>query len=132
MPETPQFLKGSIAWADLTVENATEISEFYKQVVGWGISKVDLGGHSDFCMTTPRTGTPIAGVCHARKENADLPAQWLMYVVVDNLDKSLDACLRLGGKTLTPVRSYGTNSRFCVIQDPAGAVIALYQTKSSV
>jgi predicted enzyme related to lactoylglutathione lyase len=132
MPESPQFVKGSIAWADLTVENATEISEFYKQVVGWGTSKVELNGYADYCMTAPRTGTPIAGVCHARGENAGLPPQWLMYVVVENLDRSLEACVKMGGKTLTPIRSYGPQSRFCVIQDPVGAILALYQTKSSL
>ena len=131
MAETPQFLKGSIAWADLSVENASELSEFYMQVIGWGTSKVDMGGYFDYCMTTPKTSIPVAGVCHARGENAGMPPQWLMYVVVDNLDQSLANCIRLGGKPLTPIRSYGPNSRYCVIQDPAGAVLAIYQNKSS-
>ena len=89
------------------------------------------GGYFDYCMSTP-VGDSRGRSCHARGENALLPPQWLMYVVVDNLDHSLAACLKMGGKPLTPIRSYGPNSRYCVIQDPAGAVLAIYQTKSSV
>jgi predicted enzyme related to lactoylglutathione lyase len=35
-------------------------------------------------------------------------------------------CQRLGGTVLAPPRSYG-GGRYCVIEDPAGAVCALYQ-----
>ncbi|HEX7707070.1 MAG TPA: VOC family protein [Thermoanaerobaculia bacterium] len=118
---------GTIAWADLTVENAEDVRDFYTRVVGWGSEGVDMGGYSDFCMTSPEGGPPVAGICHARKGNAGLPAVWLMYVTVTDIDTSVAACEELGGRLLSPIRSYGEGARYCVIEDPAGAALALFQ-----
>jgi predicted enzyme related to lactoylglutathione lyase len=116
---------GSIAWTDLTVENASEISEFYAAVVGWEPSAVSMGDYDDYNMTAG--GRPVAGVCHARGTNADLPAQWMVYIVVENIDFSRKHCEKLGGKLLTPTKDMGGQGRYCVIQDPAGAVAALWE-----
>jgi predicted enzyme related to lactoylglutathione lyase len=88
---------------------------------------VDMGDYIDFTMTPPGTKEAVAGVCHARGANADLPAQWLIYIAVEDLDQSLAACADLGGEILVPPRQMGED-RFGVIQDPAGAVCALYES----
>jgi predicted enzyme related to lactoylglutathione lyase len=116
---------GTISWADLTVEDAGQVRDFYQAVVGWTPSPVPMGGYSDFVMNADG-GEAVAGVCHARGHNADLPPVWLVYITVDDLDHSLEQCQRLGGSVLTPPRSYG-GGRYCVIKDPAGAICALYQ-----
>ncbi len=117
---------GRIIWTDLTVSNTDEVRDFYKAVVGWEASGVEMGvDYQDYNMLPPG-GEPAAGICHARGVNANLPPQWLIYITVTDLDESIAACTRLGGKVVVPAREIGGN-RFCVIQDPAGAVAALYQ-----
>lgn len=74
---------GAISWADLTIANADEVREFYEAVVGWTNSPVEMGGYQDFCMNKAVDGETVAGICHARGENAGLPAQWLLYVNVE-------------------------------------------------
>lgn len=113
---------GAIVWRDLTVRDAESIQRFYSEVVGW--SAVPFEG--DFNMMIPGEEGPVAGICHARGENSKLPAQWLMYVTVRDLDGSVLAATKGGGKVVDGPRAMG-NARFCVIQDPAGAVIALLQ-----
>jgi predicted enzyme related to lactoylglutathione lyase len=66
----------------------------------------------------------VAGVCHARGTNADLPPQWLVYVNVADVDQAVQKCTEMGGMVRVPPRDLG-NYRFCVISDPAGAVLAL-------
>jgi predicted enzyme related to lactoylglutathione lyase len=117
---------GSIGWVDLTVGDAESVREFYKKVIGWQHEEVDMGGYSDFSMTLPSTGEGVAGVCHARGSNADTPAQWLIYVNVDNLDRSIAAVKELGGAVVVGPKSMGS-ARYAVIRDPAGAVCALFQ-----
>ena len=117
---------GSIAWTDLTVANAAEVRDFYRAVVGWTVTDVDMGGYSDFCMNRPGDGTTVAGVCHARAENADLPAVWLIYVTVPDLAASVAACVQRGGTVVKGPFDLG-EGRAAVIRDPAGAVLALYQ-----
>ena len=118
---------GKITWIDLTVENAPEIQDFYSQVVGWKSSPVDMGGYSDFSMNLPANDETVAGICHSRGVNADLPPQWLIYITVSNVDESAEQCKQLGGKVISGPKNMGQYGRFCVIEDPAGAVAALFE-----
>jgi uncharacterized protein len=114
---------GQIVWTDLTVEDAEGIRDFYASVVGWRCSPCDMGGYEDFTLETSE-GKSVAGVCHARGANAGLPAQWLVYVQVEDVEGSARRAMELGGRVIDGPRSMGSN-RFCVIRDPAGAVVAL-------
>ncbi len=115
---------GAAEWCDLTVENAGDVKDFYCDVVGWDSSAASMGEYDDFNIELPKTGETIAGICHARGSNSNLPAQWLMYVRVKNVSQSAEKCLGLGGQVLDGPRAMG-KSQFCVIQDPEGAVLAL-------
>lgn len=115
---------GSIVWRDLTVRDATAIKDFYSTVVGWKSSLVDLGEYSDFSMTVPGGEEVVAGICHTRGVNANLPPQWLIYITVEDVDKSAERCVEHGGRIVDGPKAMGKR-RLCVIQDPAGAVAAL-------
>ena len=125
MSEAKKPAIGSIGRRDLTVPNAEQVRDFYSAVVGWSSKAVAMDGYDDFSMKTPGDDETVAGICHARGVNANLPPQWLMYVTVQNVEDSAKRCVEMGGKLLDGPRSLG-DGRFCVIQDPAGAVAALY------
>ena len=122
MSPTPR--PGTITWQDLTVADPEAIRRFYSAVVGWEPESVGVAGSSDFVMNADGNG--VAGICHARGANAELPPVWLIYITVADLDHSIDECQRLGGALVAAPRSYG-GGRYCVIKDPAGAFCALYQ-----
>jgi predicted enzyme related to lactoylglutathione lyase len=124
MSDKPKI--GAISWHDLTVENAEQVKDFYSEVTGWKAAPVDMGGYNDFSMITS-SDECSAGICHARGTNADLPPQWLVYITVEDLDKSIDKCEKLGGKIIAGPKNMGDIGRFCVISDPAEAVCALWQ-----
>ena len=86
---------------------------------------VKMGKYEDYSMLAA-SGEAVAGVCHSRGPNANLPPMWLIYIVVENLDAALQRCRELGGEVLTPVRM-ASGSRFAVIKDPAGACAALWE-----
>lgn len=86
---------------------------------------VDQGGYHDANMTLPADGAPGAAVCHAGGANADLPPQWLAYVIVADLDTSIRACVDRGGNVVAGPKAEAPSGRFCVIRDPADAVVAL-------
>jgi uncharacterized protein len=117
---------GTVNWFDLTVPDAVALRDFYRAVVGWSASEVAMGGYDDFCMHPVDSSAPVAGICHARGANTDLPAQWLIYITVADLDASLVRCVESGGEVLAGQRGLGSQGRFAVIRDPAGAVAALY------
>lgn len=127
---------GHILWTDLTVPDAVAVRDFYKEVVGWTDQGLDMGGYEDFMMMAPAApkaksaeeAVTVAGICHARGANEGLPAQWLNYFGVADLDASRAAVERLGGKLRSDIRTYG-KSRYCVIEDPAGAVCAIFEQR---
>jgi uncharacterized protein len=122
---------GQINWIDLTVPNAPEVMQFYRNVVGWTTSGLDMGGYEDWCVNLPGDGKSVAGICHARGGNAGLPSVWLIYINVANLDESMKRCVELGGSIKMRPRQAGPSGRYCVIQDPAGAYAALFEPATS-
>jgi predicted enzyme related to lactoylglutathione lyase len=109
---------------DLTVPDAGQLQKFYTSVVGWSSNDVDMGSYSDFNLNLPGTEDTIAGVCHSRSSNDNIPSQWLIYVRVESVADSAERCKKMGGEVLDGPRRMG-GSNFCVIKDPAGAVMAL-------
>lgn len=116
---------GLIKWADLTVDNAGEVADFYQAVVGWNQVGLPVEGREDFLMTHPETGDPTAGICHQAGSIQGMPQQWLVYVTVDDLDDSIAACNEHSGKVVFGPRDSELMGRWCVVEDPAGAVMAL-------
>ena len=127
MSDTSKSEIGTIGWTDLTVPDAEKVRDFYSAVAGWKSTPVEMGGYSDFNMNLPASGKTVAGICHRRGANADLPAQWLIYITVADVEQSAAQCRKLGGKILMGPKDMGSYGRMCVIQDPAGAVAALFQ-----
>ncbi len=124
MSDTPN---GSIAWVDLTVPDADKVRDFYKEVVGWDHEGCDMGEYEDYNMMPGGTKEPVGGICHARGSNAEMPASWMLYITVPDVDAAAAKVGERGGKVL--VGPKGEKARFCVIRDPAGAVCALWETK---
>lgn len=120
---------GSIAWTDLTVNNTEQIRDFYSLVVGWKTSEVPTGDYGDYNMNSPDDNQTKAGVCHSRCVNAGLPPFWLVYITVEDVDASAAFYHKLSAKIIVPPKKRGGLGRYCVIQDPAGAFAALYESK---
>lgn len=125
---------GQILWTDLTVPNCDEVKTFYEAVIGWSSQGLEMEGRTDYVMIAPGVRPSLegdmakapAGICHAMGDNAGLPAQWLIYWGVADLDASISACKAHGGAVVGRIRTHG-NSRYCVITDPAGAVCAIFE-----
>ena len=118
---------GRIGWMDLTVPNAEQVRDFYSGVIGWASAAVDMGGYCDYNMSTVPGADAVAGVCHSRGANLDLPPVWLPYFTVADLDESIRQCEQLGGKVRVRTRTATGYGRYCVIEDPAGAFAALFE-----
>ena len=117
---------GAITWVDLTVPDGEGVRDFYKNVIGWKTMDVSMGNYNDYCMISPDDNVVRTGVCHQKGINKDVPSAWLMYVNVANLDSSLDAVTTNGGEIIGEVRKMGEKARYCIVKDPAGAYIGLF------
>jgi len=115
---------GTIVGLDLTVADAPGVRDFYASVIGWAPEPLNMGSYDDYMMLA--NGEPVAGVCHRSGGNADLPAQWLTYIAVDDLRASLAQVAEHGGEVLRAPTTTAPGG-FALIKDPAGATLALMQ-----
>jgi predicted enzyme related to lactoylglutathione lyase len=120
-----ELIPGQITWNDLTVPDAESVRSFYESVVGWTSSPVAMGDYSDYSMMDA-AGNVVAGVCHAKGENAKIPPAWLMYVTVADVVECVARCQAMGGTVIDGPRPAG-GAKIAVIKDPVGAVLALYE-----
>jgi len=136
--ERPEQVVGQLVWRDLTVDDADGVRDFYEKVVGWKVTPLGMPApedgpgagedYSDYVMESVApdgTTDAVAGVCHARGTNRGIPAQWLMYVRVADMDAAVAAAVAEGGKVVHGPRSMG-NGTLAVVEDPAGAVLGLW------
>ena len=119
---------GRIAWLDLTVANANETRDFYRDVVGWSARDVEMtdaaGQYADYALCTS-DGTAVAGACHARGVNEDLPPVWLIYLPVGDLDESLARARKEGGEVVYASKGSSGDYTYAVVRDPVGVCLAL-------
>lgn len=126
MSEEQQQRAGQILWRDLTVPDAPAIRDFYKAVIGWEHSDHPMGEYNDYNMLQAETGEVITGVINKRGVNAAIPAVWLLYVGVEDVEASMRTCEELGGRVLvSPTQDVAY--KYAVIEDPAGAIIGIMQ-----
>ena len=125
---------GAIISADLTVPNAEEVKHFYTEVIGWDTEELKMsegsGEYSDYVMKDNK-GNWIGGVCHQRGVNADLPPKWIVYINVANIEKSIQKCRELGGKVLKESKNADGTYQYALIEDPAGAILAVTKEPDS-
>jgi len=111
-------------WHDLTVEHAESVRDLYAAALGWSFSTVNMGDYDDFVLASPQGDN--VGVCHARGDNASIPAAWILYFAVENLEHSLSEWQSRGGTIVNGPRTMG-ESKFAIVRDTAGAHCAFFQ-----
>lgn len=129
--EDKQSKLGQIVWTDLTVENSTDLKDFYKEVIGWDVHNVTMkDGEEEYydyaMMSSPENAT--GGVCTKRGVNKGIPSQWIIYISVENVAESLAKALEMGGKSIHEIKNKEGNLQFAIVEDPAGAVFGLANT----
>lgn len=110
---------GAFCWESLNTSDAGAMLPFYEKAVGWahkdhnGMSLLFAGENM-----VADVGSPPPGV----------PSHWITHIVVENLERSRDLSVSLGGQVMmgeVPVPGIG---RLAVIQDPAGATLSLFES----
>ena len=91
-----------------------------------------MGDYIDYVMHTQSAGDEVAGICHKRGDNSHLPAQWMIYITVPDVDASAALCAQSGGKVLHGPINSADGSRWYVIPNPAAAIFTLCGTSEDL
>ena len=114
--------QGAFSWFELMTSDVDGAKNFYSSLFGWDTEDMPMG---DMNYTVVKAGDEsIGGLMPISPQAEGSPPNWGVYVTVDDVDATARKAEELGGKVLMPPTDIPTVGRFCVLQDPQGAVIS--------
>lgn len=112
---------GAFSWCELMTTDVAAAKAFYTQLFGWETEDMVM---PEMTYTVVKAGgAGVGGIMAQPAQAQGMPPMWGAYVTVDDVDATARMAEQLGGKLLVPPQDIPDVGRFCVIQDPQGAVI---------
>jgi uncharacterized protein len=112
---------GALSWNELATPDVDASAEFYRELFGWKFEAVE-GMEMPYMVIQTADGHSNGGL-RAAAENE--PTYWLVYLGTANIEDGLSNAGELGATTLAGPFDIGAG-QIGVLQDPQGAVFALY------
>jgi predicted enzyme related to lactoylglutathione lyase len=119
---------GEFCWVELHTDDPKAALQFYKQIFGWTSKELLVEGMPPYSELSREGGKGAGGIT---KKQAPGPNAWLSYVVVNDVDAGAKRAAVLKGKVLVPPTDIPNIGRFSVIEDPTGAVLALFKAAAA-
>ena len=119
---------GATTWLELYTNNPDVAGGFYAKTIGWATEAHDMGEMGKYTMfNMPGTKDGVGGMMKMPPGMENVPPHWLAYFDVTDCDASAKKATELGGKLLMPPTDIPNIGRFAFVQDPQGAVFAIYK-----
>jgi len=138
MSEQMMPAQGAFCWNELATTDLDGAVSFYKALLGWEIQEGSAPGGGMKYNEIIVGGRHVGGMYSTREmggEGGDAPHQmpphWRIYVAVDDVDARAAKAKEIGGKVCVEPMDIPNVGRFCVISDPAGAIISLITLKGA-
>jgi uncharacterized protein len=133
MPEFSSHAPGTFCWPELATTDQKAGVAFYRALFGWDVSEQPIGPTEIYSMFTLRgLEVAAASTMQADERQLGVPPHWNAYVAVADAEQSVKRAQALGGKVLAPAFDVMDAGRMAVLQDPAGAVISVWQAKRHI
>jgi hypothetical protein len=133
MQEVKRYPAGTFSWADLGTTDAAAAKQFYTRLFGWQAHDMPAGPEGVYVMLTLHD-KEVAALYEMGAEHRppDMPPHWNSYISVDDLDATTEKVASLGGTVLAPPMDVMEAGRMAMVQDPTGAVFALWQPRQHI
>ena len=114
-------------WHEHYSANADKAIEFYKNVLDFEPSSMDMGPSGQYKMLG-KDGNSVAGVLDTGEMNlTDVPPHWAVYISVDDLDARLKLAKEHGAEVIVEPMDVPTVGRMAHIKDPVGAMVWIFK-----
>lgn len=130
MSERDHYEHGVPCWVDHASGDPDGAAAFYAELLGWEAQDTmppDAPGR--YLMCTLR-GQQVAAISTQPTEG--VPPAWNTYVAVDDADAAAASAAEAGGTVLAGPFDVFDAGRMAVVQDPAGAVVSLWQAGAHI
>jgi predicted enzyme related to lactoylglutathione lyase len=111
-----------------TDQNAAK--KFYGDLFGWTANDAPIGPDQFYSMFQLNGKDAAAAyTLDKQKLSQGVPPHWMLYIATDNADASARRASELGANVLMQPFDVMDVGRMAVVQDPTGAIFALWQAK---
>jgi hypothetical protein len=113
---------------ELNTSDPEKAKAFYSKLFQWELEEVPNPDVPAGSYTLVKVGTGTGG--GMMKQIPGGPSGWLAYVEVEDIHAATQKAKSLGGKVMKDVTEVMGMGWFSFIQDPTGAVLGLWKSKS--
>jgi uncharacterized protein len=119
----PTYANGKICYLDIPTTDVQRSADFYRKVFGWQTRQ-----RGDGSTAFDDTVGQVSGTWTVGRPPSTEPGL-LIYIMVDNVARSIDVVLENGGEIVQPIGldAPEITARF---RDPGGNILGLYQEPS--
>jgi uncharacterized protein len=118
------YAPGTFSWVELATTDGEGAKAFYRDLFGWQGVDFPVGESSVYTMLQ-LDGDDVAAVYEQSPVGG--PPSWLSYVTVTDADAAAARAGEHGGTVLSEPFDVFDAGRMAVLQDPQGALFALWQ-----
>ncbi len=128
MQESAEYKPGTFCWVELGTTDGEAAKKFYTELFGWGFNDHPMGPDMVYTMLT-LDGKEVGALYKMPSEMASqgIPPNWLSYASVTSADDSAAKAKELGATLMKEPFDVMDVGRMAVVQDPTGAVFAIWQ-----
>jgi len=128
MQQEPTYAPGTFCWVELGTSDSAAAKKFYTELFGWTSHDNPIG--PDMVYTMLKLDGKDVGALYqlgAEMTTQGIPPHWLSYVSVTSADDAAAKAKDAGATLMKEPFDVFTVGRMAVVQDPTGAVFALWQ-----
>jgi predicted enzyme related to lactoylglutathione lyase len=115
---------GYFDWHELQSRDLAKAAAFYEKLFGWTTKEIRVGPSGEPYRLCTLDGHEIAGIAMS-KAPAQVPAYWLAYLTVGDVDAAAAEAKSLGARVIREPADIAGLARSAIVADPRGAVFAL-------
>jgi hypothetical protein len=118
-------IPNTLVWNELQTRDLEAARTFYEKVFGWTYD-VDANNY-----VAVKAGERVqAGMMQIEDSWGDVPPNWSIYFLVEDVDAAAAKARELGGNIMVPPSPAGEIGKFSVVQDPQGAAFSIIEYES--
>lgn len=129
MVEMTKHEPGMFCWVELATKDGPAAKKFYSSLFDWRVNDMPMGEGATYSMLEKKD-REAGALYELTPQQKGVPPRWNSYIRVTNADEAAAKAAKLGGKIHTEPFDVMDAGRMANIQDPTGALFAVWQPKS--
>lgn len=131
MTEMTRYEPGVFCWVELMTTDWPAARDFYTGLFGWTANETPMGEGQPPYVMLEKNGKSV-GALYQGDPAQGIPPNWSNYVAVSSADETAAKAKSLGGTVMMEPFDVFDFGRMSVMQDPQGAVFAIWEAKKHI